>query len=287
MLEFGTVVAGNYELLEAPRVDESGLLYFSEIGYFIDPARGALYRRAADGTVQKLLDRKHIGGLVLAEGGGVVLTGSSLAFWSDAGGELRELFSSYEGRAISRLNDLTTDSRGSVFVGSVNPAPPGGGKRPPGELYRVDPGGRVAMLWDGIEFSNGLGFGPDERLLYHCDTFTNAVWAYDVKSDHTLTDRRIFARLASGPDGLAVDAEGGVWVACPSSGEVLRFRADATLDLRQKVWDGMVMSLAFGGRDLQDLYVTTGVNIDVKALTGTVRRARSPVPGTPVHKARL
>ena len=287
MLQFETIVAGSYELLEAPRAGESNLLYFSEIGHFIDPARGALYRRTADGTVQKLLDRKHIGGLGLVEGGGVVLTGSDLAFWSEAGGEVRVLFSSYEGRKVNRFNDLTTDSRGSVFVGSVNPAPPDGGKRPPGELYRVDPGGRATMLWDGIEFSNGLGFSPDERLLYHCDTFTNAVWVYDVRPDRTLTDRRIFARLDSGPDGLAVDVEGGVWVACPASGELLRFRADATPDLRQKVWDGMVMSLAFGGSDLQDLYVTTGININVKALTGTVRRARSQVAGAPVHKARL
>jgi sugar lactone lactonase YvrE len=166
MLQFETIVSGNYELLEAPRIDEQGHLYFSEIGHFIDPDRGALYRRTSDGQIQTLARRKQIGGLVLAEGGGVVLTGANLAFWNEATNEIRELFSSYEGKPIRRFNDLTTDSRGSIFVGSVNPAPPGGGKRPPGELYRVDPGGRVTRLWEGIEFSNGLGFGPAKNCSF-------------------------------------------------------------------------------------------------------------------------
>jgi len=287
MLQFETIVSGSYELLEAPRIDEQGLLYFSEIGHFIDPNRGALYRRTPDGKIQTLLQRKQIGGLVLAEGGGVVLTGANLAFWNEATNEIRELFSSYEGKPIRRFNDLTTDSRGSIFVGSVNPAPTDGGKRPPGELYRVDPGGRVIKLWEGIEFSNGLAFGPGGKLLFHADTFTNAVWAYDVKEDRTLKDRRIFGKLPDAPpDGLAVDLEGGVWVAATSSGELLRFKNDGTLGTRIKVWDGMVMSVAFGGADLRDFYVTTGINPNVKAFTGSIRRARADIPGLPVPKAR-
>jgi sugar lactone lactonase YvrE len=288
MLQFETIVSGSYELLEAPRIDEQGRLYFSEIGHFIDPSRGALFRRAPDGKIQTLLQRKQIGGLVFVGGGGVVVTGANLAVWNEATNEIRELFSSYEGKPIRRFNDLTTDSRGSIFVGSVNPAPPEGGKRPPGDLYRVDPGRRVAKLWEGIEFSNGLGFSPDEKLLYHCDTFTNAVWAYDVTQNRTLSDRRIFGKLPEGsPDGLAVDAEGGVWVAATSSGELLRFKNDGTLGTRIKVWDGMVMSVAFGGADLQEFYVTTGINPNVKTLTGSIRRARSDIPGLPVAKARL
>jgi xylono-1,5-lactonase len=288
MLQFETIVSGNYELLEAPRFDEQGRLYFSEIGHFIDPNRGALYRRELDGKVHALIQRRQIGGMVLVQGGGAVLTGSNLVFWNEATNEVRELCSSYEGKPIRRFNDLTADSHGSVFVGSVNPAPGDGSKRPPGELYRLDPGGRVVKLWDGIEFSNGLGFSPNEKLLYHCDTFTNAVWAYDVKPDRSLTDRRIFGKLPDAPpDGLAVDAEGGVWVAATSSGELLRFRSDGALGTRVKVWDGMVMSMTFGGRDLQDFYVTTGIRPNSKELTGSIRRARSDIPGVQVAKARL
>ncbi|HKD66768.1 MAG TPA: SMP-30/gluconolactonase/LRE family protein [Candidatus Binataceae bacterium] len=288
MLAFETIVSGNYELLEAPRIDEQGRLYFSEIGHFIDPNRGTLFCRTLEGEIKPLLQRRQIGGMALVEGGGAVLSGADLVFWNEATSEVRKLLSSYEGKPIRRFNDLTTDSRGSIFVGSVNPAPADGSKRPPGELYRLDPGGRVTKLWDGIEFSNGLGFSPDEKLLYHADTFTNAVWAYDVKQDRTLTDRRIFGKLPDAPpDGLAVDAEGGVWVAATSSGELLRFKSDGTLGTRVKVWDGMVMSVGFGGADLQDFYVTTGINTNVKALTGSIRRARIDIPGAPVAKARI
>ena len=288
MLAFETIVSGNYELLEAPRIDEQGRLYFSEIGHFIDPNRGTLFCRTLEGEIKPLLQRRQIGGMALVEGGGAVLSGADLVFWNEATSEVRKLLSSHEGKPIRRFNDLTTDSRGSIFVGSVNPAPADGSKRPPGELYRLDPGGRVTKLWDGIEFSNGLGFSPDEKLLYHADTFTNAVWAYDVKQDRTLTDRRIFGKLPDAPpDGLAVDAEGGVWVAATSSGELLRFKSDGTLGTRVKVWDGMVMSVGFGGADLQDFYVTTGINTNVKALTGSIRRARIDIPGAPVAKARI
>jgi sugar lactone lactonase YvrE len=238
--------------------------------------------------VETLLQRQQIGGIVLAEDGGIVLTGSNLALWEPKGGEFRDLLSSFEGTPIRRFNDLTTDSHGSVIVGSVSPMPAGGGKRPPGELYRRDAGGKVTKLWEDIEFSNGLGFSPDEKLLYHCDTMTNAVWVYDVKSDRSLTDRRMFGRLPEGaPDGLAVDADGGVWVAATSTGELLRFKSDSTLDLRIKASDRMVMSLAFGGPDLCDLYVTTGIVANTKEFTGSILKARTTVPGLPTALARI
>jgi sugar lactone lactonase YvrE len=103
-----------------------------------------------------------------------------------------------------------------------------------------------------------------------------------------LSDRRVFGQLPDAPpDGLAVDAEGGVWVAATSSGELLRFRNDGTLGTRIKVGDGMVMSVAFGGTDLQDFYVTTGINPNAMAFTGSIRRARTDIPGLPISKARL
>jgi sugar lactone lactonase YvrE len=270
------------------RIDDQNRLYFSEIGYFIDPTRGALYRLNADRTVETLLQRQQIGGIVLAEDGGIVLTGSNLALWEPKAGEFRDLLSSFEGTPIRRFNDLTTDSHGSVIVGSVNPMPAGGGKRPRGELYRRDAGGKITKLWEDIEFSNGLGFSPDEKLLYHCDTMTNAVWVYEVESDRSLTDRRMFGGLPEGaPDGLAVDGDGGVWVAATSTGELLRFKSDSTLDLRIKASDRMVMSLAFGGPDLCDLYVTTGIVPNTNEFTGSILRARTTVPGLPTALARI
>jgi len=90
------------------------------------------------------------------------------------------------------------------------------------------------------------------------------------------------------PDGLTIDAEGGVWAAVVNGpGEVVRFKDDGTLDQRIKVPAKTVTSLAFGGPDMRDLYVVTANNSDNRDLKGTVFRARSEVAGLPVPKARF
>jgi sugar lactone lactonase YvrE len=81
--------------------------------------------------------------------------------------------------------------------------------------------------------------------------------------------------------------EGGVWVAVVAGpGEVVRFKADGILDRRIKVPAKTVTSVAFGGPDMQDLYVVTANN-DQRELKGTVFRARADIPGLPVPKARF
>src|SRR5260370_12233159 len=80
-----------------------------------------------------------------------------------------------------------------------------------------------------------LGFSPDRKHLYHADSTTQAVWVYDVQPDRTVKDRRVFAKMPEGwPDGLAVDAEGGLFAAAVRSGEGGRFKPNGKLDWRMK-----------------------------------------------------
>ena len=133
-----------------------------------------------------------------------------------------------------------------------------------------------------------MGFSPDAKLLYHCDSTTKAVWVYDVTGDRRLKDRRVFARLPEGwPDGMAVDVEGGVWVAVVRYGEVVRFAADGTLKRRIKIPSTMVTSLCFGGADMMDLYVVTADNTEEASRKGTIFRMRADVPGLAVPQARF
>jgi sugar lactone lactonase YvrE len=89
------------------------------------------------------------------------------------------------------------------------------------------------------------------------------------------------------PDGLTIDAEGGVWVAVVAGpGEIVRFKPSGTVDRRVKVPAKTVTSIAFGGPDMRDLYVVTANN-DNRELKGTVFRTRSDIPGLPVPKARF
>jgi D-xylonolactonase len=283
-------LASGFGLLEGPRVDEQNRLYFSDV------PNGGVYRRSPDGSVETLIPkRKGVGGIALNQGGGIVCTGRSLIYWNEATRTSRDLFTEFDGRPIKGLNDIQPDDHGSIFVGSLEFDPLSDNKPMPGNLFRVDPNGTVTKLWEGIETTNGMGFSPDRKYLYHADSTTYAVWVYDVQPDRTVKDRRIFAKLPAGaPDGLAVDAEGGVCVAVVSlrgaeidRGCVMRFKPNGTLDWRLDVPARMVTSAAFGGKDQQDLYIVTADNLDDKARKGTIFRSRVDIPGLPVPKARF
>ena len=277
------VLASGFGLLEGPRVDEQNRLYFSDV------QNGGVHRRSSDGSIETLIPkRKGVGGIALNHGGGVVCSGRSLICWNEQSRASRDLFTEYEGRALKGLNDLQPDDHGSVYVGSLEFDALSDNKPIPGNLFRVDPDGKVTRLWEGIQVTNGMGFSPDRKHLYHADSTTQAVWVYDVQADRTVKDRRQFAKVPEGwPDGLAVDAEGGLFVAVVNSGEVVRFKPNGTLDWRMKVPAKMVTSLTFGGKDQQDLYIVTADNTDDKAKKGTIFRTRSDIPGLPVPKARF
>ncbi len=285
-MDFETLATG-YGLLEGPRTDEQNRLYFSDV------RGGGVFRRSPDGQIETLIptDRKAVGGIALNEGGGMLVTGLSLARWDEHSGQVTEIFSDWDGKPLFGLNDLTIDDQGSIWVGSFGcdinkfdfKSTP-----PPGSLFRVDPSGQVTHLWEGVEVTNGLGFSADRSLLYHCDSTTRAVWVYEVRADRTVSDRQLFAKLPDGmPDGMTVDVEGGVWVAVVAgSGEVVRFKPDGTLDQRINIPAKTITSVAFGGPDMCDLYVVTANN-DQRDLKGTVFRARSDIPGLPVPKAKF
>ncbi len=276
-------LAWGYGLIEGPRVDERNRLYFSDV------PNGGVYRRSPDGSIETLIPRRRgVGGIALNAAGGIVCSGRSLICWDEATRTSRDLFTEWEGRALRGLNDLTVDAQGSVYVGSLEFDALSADKPIPGNLFRVDPPNRVTRLWEGIQITNGMGFSPDGKLLYHCDSATGAVWAYDVTAERAVKDRRVFGRLPEGwPDGMAVDAEGGVWVAVVRFGEVVRFRADGTLDRRIKMPAQTVTSLTFGGVDRMDLYIVTADNAEDASRKGTIFRMRSEVPGLPVPKARF
>ena len=289
-MELETLATG-YGLVEGPRVDERDRLYF------VDVQLGGLYRRGPDGKIETLIaGRKYIGGMVFNQAAGLLFCGKGgLAAWDEKTGAVRDIVTHREGKEL-QFNDMTADGQGSVWAGTfgydvfAHPRP----NPAPGTLFRIDPPGTMVPMWEGIELSNGLGFSPDGKLLYHSDSGTDTVFVYDVGADRTLKDRRPFARLTNGvPDGLAVDVEGGIWVAAAMGSEVAHFRSDGTLAHTIKVPLTMPSSVVFGGRDQQDLYVVTGderyfgddpVTPPPRA---NIYRTRTPIPGLPVPKARF
>jgi gluconolactonase len=234
--------------------------------------------------------RRGVGGIALHADGGIVVSGKNISHVRD--GETRVL---YERDDVGGFNDLFTDDRGRIYVGSLRDDPfrVGGGERVAGDCYRIDAPGEAVTLYTGVTLSNGIGFSPDRRRIYHSDSGIAGVLAHDLDESGELADssRSVFARLEQGfPDGLAVDAEGGVWVAVYGAACVTRFAPDGSEDRRITVPANEVTSLCFAGADLDELIVVTADNTDDASRKGTIFRVSADevgVRGLPAPPARI
>lgn len=268
--ELETLVTG-YGLIEGPRVDPQDRLYFS------DARKGGVYRRAPGGEIETLVPkRRGVGGIAFHSSGGIVISGRNICHVRD--GQSRIVF---EVEGVPGFNDLFTDVEGRVLVGSQRYSPfVENPEVVPGELYRVGPEGHSEQLYGDVGLTNGIGFSPCGRLLYHSDSARNHVLVHDVLEDGRCANRRVLAELPRGfPDGLAVDEEGCVWVAVYGGGCVARFTAAGELDRQVVVPASAVTSLCFGGADRRDLYIVSGDNTSDPSLGGSIFRTRASVAG--------
>ncbi|MER5426849.1 SMP-30/gluconolactonase/LRE family protein [Streptosporangium roseum] len=184
-------------------------------------------------------------------------------------------------RPGNRMNDGACDRAGRFFAGTkAEDDTPGAGA-----LYRLGPDHRCERVLDGVTVSNGIAWSPDGRLLYYVDTPTGRVDVFDYDpADGRLGGRRVFAEISRGmPDGITVDALGHVWVALWGGGAILRLRPDGRLDLAVEIPAPNVTSCAFGGPDLDVLYVTTAWD---GTAGGELLRCRTSVEGLPANPYR-
>jgi sugar lactone lactonase YvrE len=156
-----------------------------------------------------------------------------------------------------RFNDAGVDPAGRVWVGSMDTSE----SQPIGQLYRLDHGGVLTAVVDGVTVSNGLGWSPDGSRMYYVDSPVRRVDMFDYDPAAGLAvGRRPFADLSAFdgvPDGLTVDADGCVWVAIWGGGVLRRFAPDGTQDSVIPVPVAQPTSCAFGGPGMSDLYVTS------------------------------
>jgi gluconolactonase len=281
-MKFETLVRG-YGLIEGPRVDADGALYFSDV------LRGGVYRRATDGSIETIVPRRRgVGGIALHADGGVVISGRNICHVRD--GETRVLFARED---IPGFNDLFADEAGRIYTGSMMSSPfSTGGERVMGECFRIDAEGSAEVLYGDVSLTNGIGFLPGGRTIVHADTARQQILAHDLDDTGRAGARRVFAKVEGvgrdgGPDGLAVDAEGGVWVAVYGAGAIHRYAPDGSLDRSVDVPARAVTSLCFGGADLRDLYVVSADNTAEPDAGGCVFRTRSDVAGLAAPLVRI
>lgn len=278
------VIRSGFGLLEGPVYDsQRGLL-------FTDAQAGGVYCLRADGNVEIIVKhRSGIGGLALHAQGGVVVSGRNVAYKASADAPTLVLLDNAATDGVIGFNDITTDPLGRIYAGSLGYRPTVSSDTPkPGRLFLIDLDGSTRELARGIELSNGMGFSPDGRLLYHADSLKRTVYVYDVDEHGDISAKRRFACLDEGmPDGLAVAMDGSLWLAAVHAGLVLVFDADGREQRRFKFPLPMITSLCFAGEDLCDVYVVSGSEGAGRVDAGTIFKLHSDVPGVAVSAARV
>jgi sugar lactone lactonase YvrE len=277
-------VATGFGLIEAPVWDHLKGLYFSDV------LNGGVYLLDRKDEISQIVPkRRGVGGMALHEAGGLVIGGRDIAFFPLGGASPKSWLAIGDIPGATGFNDLTTDKTGRVYVGSLAFRVFGGDAAQPGHLHVIELDGRSRVISDGVLLTNGLGFSPDGRRLYHSDSRSNHVRVYDVKQDGSVATWQVFAQLgASGvPDGLKVASDGSVWVADARGGRVAVFNPDGSHRADIPVPLPMVTSVCFGGHDLKDLYVVTGSEAAPTTASGSIFRVRVDVAGLPLPPARV
>jgi gluconolactonase len=274
-------IVSGYGLIEGPVWDREKGLYFSDV------RDGGIHLLGHDGGVTTVLPRRRgVGGIALHEKGGLVFGGRDIS-WSPLGdGEGKVLLSADTAGGIG-FNDLTIDAAGRIWVGSLAFRVFGGDTPKPGSLHVIGLDGAMHTVAGGVMLTNGLGFSPDGRRLYHSDTRSNLVRIYDVGADGTVGSWRPFVRFDGAADGLKVASDGSVWIADARGGRVAVFEPDGTHRRDIAVPLPMVTSLCFGGADLRDLYIVTGSNGGPTESCGAIFRTRVDVPGLSLPPCRV
>jgi sugar lactone lactonase YvrE len=216
----------------------------------------------------------QIGSYALRQSSGfIVALKTGLAFFHPLTGTVEPIVDPESHLPQTRFNDGKCDRNGRFWAGTMGTI----NGKPAGALYRFDADHSLHTMHHDISVSNGLGWSPDNRIMYYADSPTYNIYAYDFEPETgTMSNERVFAHHKVGfPDGLTVDAEGYVWSARWDGWQVIRFAPDGSIDQVVEMPVQRPTSCVFGGSDLRQLYVTT-------ATTGLSEAdlARQPLAGS-------
>jgi sugar lactone lactonase YvrE len=268
------------ELGEGPCWDAAdATLYWTDI-----PAR-TVHALLADGQHRSWDIGQQVGAIGLRASGGLVLAAEKGFLTMDtATGAVTPLAGVEHGEPDVRLNDGAIDRAGRFYAGSMaEDEHPGAGA-----MYRLDPDHTVTRLMTGLGVSNGIGWSPDDTQMYYVDSLDHRldVLDYDAATG-AIGERRPLAEIGSGevlPDGLTVDADGGIWVAVWGGGAVLRFSPAGELTMTVELPASLVTCPTFGGPDLKTLYITTAAGPGEGA--GSLYSCQPGVAGQPTYPYR-
>ena len=233
-----------------------------------DPASGARKTYAVPGNT--------LGSWAFMKSGDVLLAlEDGLYAWTLGAPQARPIRPIAHARPHQRLNDGRCDAKGRFWVGSMNQTYR---ETPVGVFYRLDVDGTVSEVFDGFTVPNSVAFSPDQRRMYFADTPARKIFVFDFDLDAGhLSNKRLFADCtgsAGGPDGSTVDVDGCLWNADFKGSRVVRYTPDGVVDTVIPLPVSQPTSCAFGGKDLDLLFITTASqNLD------EAQRGQQPLAG--------
>jgi sugar lactone lactonase YvrE len=155
-------------------------------------------------------------------------------------------------------NDMIVDHLGRAYIGNFGFNLFAGAQPAPTCLLRVDPDGSVRAVADDLLFPNGMAITPDHKTLIVAQTFGHELTAFDVDDDGSLSCRRVFAALPGlWPDGICLDADGCIWVACPAAQKTILVREGGGIVTRISHPGRDSFACALGGEDGRTLFLCT------------------------------
>ncbi len=253
------IVDAKAELGEGPCWD-----FNRHILYWVDINRHLVHIYDPKTSVDRTIDLGQEVGCVVPRKAGGLLCGlkNGIGSLDTESGDCRILLDPESHLPGNRFNDGKCDPVGRFWAGTMTPRVGKEKRNPQGSLYCLYPNLTIHTMVSGVTISNGLAWSPDRRLMYYIDTGLPVVCAFDYNEETAdITNRRTVIEIDSStgnPDGMTIDEEGMLWVAHFGGGRVTRWdpkvgRLIQTIEVPAP----RVTSCAFGGYNLDELFITT------------------------------
>jgi sugar lactone lactonase YvrE len=179
----------------------------------------------------------------------------------------------YDGETVTTIADLARDvpaNLGDMVVDQTGRAYLGSQAFQGGVIMRLDPDNSAAVVAEDLDFPNGMVITPDGRTLIVAESIGRRLTAFTIAQDGALSDRRVFAEGLDGPpDGIALDAEGGVWTAMTLAHQFERITAGGTVTDRIDIGERVAIACTLGGPQRRTLFLLSSTDAYPKRLPGT------------------
>ncbi len=268
------VLASGFDSTEGPAFDRDGNLYF------VNWLSSQIMKRTPAGEISEFYNTGGIpAGLAFHPDGSLWVAdeGESnhglLRIEPDGTGRIAA--NTFEGAPLNGANDLVFDRNGVLYFSD-----PWGssGDNPIGGFYRLFPDGRMERIDSGLAFPNGVALNPDESAVYLAETYRNRILRYPIGADGTIGPAQHWADMSepSGPDGMAFDTSGNLYVAHYGAGSVDIFAPDGSQKGSLAIPGPSVTNVAFGG-PMRNLMVVTEIS------THSVYQFETGISGLPLN----